>query len=367
MKKGKTIAIAALMMTATMSAQVVEKSETNHPWDVGITAGSTGLGVDVARSLGDYVKVRAGMSYMPHFTKEMHFGVQVGDKIAGLSEEENRAEQTRRIEHLTDLMSSFTGYRAKSSVCMLGEPTMLQFKLLADVYPFKKNKNWHLTAGFYIGNKRVAKAYNTTEDMLSLTSVAMYNRMYWTAYYEQDMFTYNGVGAELPPAVAHAFLVYGSMAYRIGEFKHDFYATQDMYYDHDVYDLENYDDEGRYLLLHKKGDVQYHKGDLVYHKGDEYKMLPGQDMMVKAKALVNAFRPYVGFGYAGAVSKDKRTNLSVDCGVLVWGGTPKIVTQDGVDMLHDLTNVNGRVGHYLNIIDNFPVYPVLDVRISRSF
>ena len=49
--------------------------------------------------------------------------------------------------------------------------------LLVDVFPFKNNKHWHFTAGFYWGNSTIGKAYNTTEDMPSLVAVGIYNNM----------------------------------------------------------------------------------------------------------------------------------------------------------------------------------------------
>lgn len=350
-----------------LSAQQFDtKTNFIKKWDVGLTAGSTGVGIDVAVPVCDFMKIRAGASYMPHFTKDMHFGVSVGTDDPDLTPAENQAEQERRFNNLSQILGSMTGTKIDRNICMEGEPTMLQFKLLADIYPLKNDKRWRLSAGFFVGNHRVAKAYNTREDMPSLMSVTMYNYMYWTAYNEQAFFRYGNIEAELPPNLVQAFMAYGAMSYRIGEFKHDFYATQDMYYTHDVYDKENFDDEGRYILLHKKGDLQYRKGDLVYRQGEQYRMLPDDNMMVSAKALVNAFRPYLGIGYSGAISKDGRTRLSVDCGALFWGGKPKIITHDGVDMMNDLCNVNGQVGHYLDIISHFPVYPVVDIRLSKT-
>ena len=40
---------------------------------------------------------------------------------------------------------------------------MNNFKLLVDVHPFR-NKNWHVTTGFYWGPSKVAKAENAVYD-----------------------------------------------------------------------------------------------------------------------------------------------------------------------------------------------------------
>ncbi len=60
---------------------------------------------------------------------------------------------------------------------MVGTPTMNNFKLLVDVHPFR-NKNWHVTTGFYWGPSKVAKAENAVYDGTSLVAVSMYNNLY---------------------------------------------------------------------------------------------------------------------------------------------------------------------------------------------
>lgn len=381
-----TLATTLIMAVGPLCAQLTETTDKKHfnHLDVGVTAGSTGFGFDLSMPVGEYVNLRAGAAFMPHFTKDMHFGVQVGDDDPTKTAEENRSIQNQKFNRLAEILEGFTGYAPKNNVTMVGEPSFNQFKLMADIHPFKNNKNWHFTAGFYIGNHHVANAFNTREDMPSLMAVKMYNKIYWNVIYEQSVFSFNGSGMELEPWMNQAFKSYGSMSYAVGKFKHDFYATQDMYYDHNVYAIEIQDKDGNiiqeaqfvededdpnfgnYVLLHKKGDLQYRKGDLVYKAGEEYRMTPDDNMMVKAKAFVNTFRPYIGFGYGGPITKDKRTTLSFDCGAIFWGGKPSIITQDGVDMVRDLTDVNGQVGHYLNIIKSFPVYPVLEIRIAHT-
>lgn len=356
------------LATVTLSAEETVKPDRNifNHLELGITAGSTGLGVDLSMPAGNFVRLRTGFTYMPHFTKNMHFGITVGDDNPALSPEENKAIQQNRFERLSTLLKGLTGYEVSNSICMQGQPQLNSFKLLADIYPFRTNKHWHVTAGFYAGPSRIAKAYNAQEDMPSLMGVAMYNSIYWKAYYEQNIFEYNGSGVELPPAISQKILEYGEMGMPIGRFKNDFYATQDMYYTHDVYDTEHYEEDGNYVLLHRRGEVQYQKGELVYRKGDMYRMIPDEDIMIKAKAFVNAFRPYLGLGYNVDLGKHGRTKLAVDCGVMMWGGSPKIVTHDGVDIAHDLTNVNGQVGNVLHVIKQFPIYPVFELRFSHD-
>lgn len=352
--------------------------------DIGITAGSTGIGIDVAMPINDVFSVRAGATFVPHFEKELPFHVEVGDpseadyqnyvKKGDFSETGNREltfsewkkyESDRRFNKLSGLLKDFTGIAVDETIDMVGEPCYNQAKVLVDVRPFKNNKHWHFTAGVYFGNSKIAKATNSMQAMISLCAVSMYNSMYWNAYNEQPFYKFGDLSPEFPPQISKSFKSYGTMAMRIGEFKEDFYATKDMYYSHDVYDFDNYNDDGTYVLLHKRGDIEYHKGDLVYHKGDTYRIIPNEETMMKAYAKVNPVRPYLGVGYDGAISKDKKTTIGFNLGVLFWGGTPNVYTHDGVDMMNDLTNVNGQVGKYLDLMKKFPVYPLAELRIAH--
>lgn len=362
-----TALLAAPLITMTLAAQPTntDKRILNH-LDIAVTAGTTGIGFDLAMPIGNYVGIRAGGTFIPHFTKDLHFDVQVGEYDPTLTKKENRKLQKSRFEKLSEVMNSFTGYDLRREVTMQYKHTMYQFKFMVDVHPFKKNHNWHFTAGLYLGNRRIGTAVNSREDTPSLMAVNIYNSIYWKSYYEQDIFSYNGMGGQLPPQVTNSLLSYGSMGYPVGTFKDDFYATQDIYYDHDVYDKENYDRNGNYLLLHHKGDVQYHKGELMYKAGDEYLMTPDEQATVSADAFVNVFRPYIGFGYGGPVTKDKRTSISFDLGVMFWGGRPDVITHEGVNMTTDLKDMKEDVERYMNIVKLFPVYPILELRIAHT-
>ena len=65
----------SLFMTAAVPAQdkgslssrLAQKGILNH-MDVGVNAGTLGIGIDVAVPVGNYVRLRAGYNYMPRFT-----------------------------------------------------------------------------------------------------------------------------------------------------------------------------------------------------------------------------------------------------------------------------------------------------------
>jgi len=349
-----------------------ESNILNH-LDISLTAGSTGIGFDFAMPIGDMVQVRAGATFMPRFEKTMKFGVDVGGTKEYNAYCASHPDYTGSyqdwskdsFDKLSGLLNGFMGLKVDDSIDMIGQPTYNQAKLLVDVFPFK-DKNWHVTAGFYIGDHRVAKAFNTTYDAPSLVSVATYNSMYYKALAEEPLISYGDIDL-YNEQIYSKLLGYGMMNIHVGDFTHDIYAKEDIYYDHSevdpIFGDPAIDENGREIT---KGKLQYAKGEKMYSKGDAYRMVPDENCMVKANAYVNTFRPYLGFGYGGYIDKKyKRTQLSFDAGIIFWGGVPKVITHEGIDLINDLTNVRASVKKYLDIMRCFPVYPVLEVRLSQ--
>ena len=289
--------------------------------DASVTLGSTGIGFDVSSPMGEYAKLRAGFSFMPHIHYSTRFEVQVG---------ENPTESQSKFQTLSGLLRDMTGYEVDNKIDMVEVPTYYNFNLLVDVFPFKDNKHWHFTAGFYLGNSTIGKAYNTTEDMPSLVAVGIYNNMYEKALRMEPFVTVNTNGGsyvwtddiEIQQQLYDKFSQYGRMGVRIGN----------------------------------------HVSD-----GSPYTIEPDENSMVKAKVRVNAFKPYLGFGYGGRLFKgDDRYTISFDCGAMFWGGTPSILTHDGTDLAKDIENIKWNVGDYVDFIKGFKVFPVLNVRVTRT-
>lgn len=288
--------------------------------DASLTIGSTGVGIDVASPIGDYVQLRAGFDYMPHFHHNMTFGVQVGEK--GIDD--------ATFNSLANTMESFTGYRVRNAVVMIGTPSFNNAKLLVDIFPFKNNKHWHFTGGVYWGPSQIAEAYNRTEDMPSLLAVGTYNHMYEKAIIREPLISVylNGTefvfpdDPEFKDEIKNAFLSYGRMGVRVGN----------------------------------------HVSD-----GTPYMMEPDENSMVKAKVKTNALKPYLGFGYGGRLLKNNDSyKISFDCGAMFWGGTPSILTHDGTDLAKDVEDIGGKVGAYVDLLKAFKVYPVLNVRVTKT-
>lgn len=299
--------------------------------DIGLSAGSTGVGVDLSMPLTGWMQVRAGFDYMPRIHVNMNFGIQVGDEPeSGFDASGNPVET--KFDRLSAMLEQITGYKVDRSIDMIGRPTACNAKLLFDFFPLR-NRHWHVTAGVYYGPRQFAEAYNTTEDMPSLVAVGMYNKMYEIAetypdgeggFENENMKPFFSMGGKdiYSPDLAQKFLSYGRMGVGIG----------------------------------------YRNSD-----GKVYRMEPDENSMVKARMLVNRIKPYLGVGYGGALSKhDPTYRFSFDCGVMFWGGTPSVVTHDGTDLVHDVHDISGKVGRYVRAAKQFKVYPVVSLRLSKT-
>lgn len=319
--------------------------------DLSLTTGSTGVGFDLGMPLNNTFSIRAGYAAMPHFNRTMHFGVMVGDDPTTSESKFNR---------LAGLLEEFTGNKVDNVVDMIGKPTYWNWKLLVDIKPLR-NKHWHLTAGVFAGNKQVAEAVNSIEDMPSTMAVNMYNSFYYKAV-KGDPFVDYGEISIYNEDIAEKLKSYGMMSVHLGDYKHDVYYDEDVYADDDMI-VPN--DEGGWDIYYQ-GDIIHHKGDVKYKEGDPYRMTPDESSMLRAWVFAKRLKPYLGFGYGGRMmKKDPRWEISFDCGALFWGGTPQVITHDGTDLVNDVRNVRGKVGDYIDAIKKFQVFPVLNLRITR--
>jgi hypothetical protein len=314
--------------------------------DVSVSAGTTGIGIDVASPIGDYVQLRAGYDFMPRFTKNMKFDVMLGDQPARQYDSNGNRIETQ-FDRLAEMLYDYTGYEVEDHIDMEGTPTMNNFKLLVDVFPFKNNKHWHFTAGFYWGPSQFAEAVNTTEAMTSLLSLGMYNQMYAKTEGkdpDKDLVELARMPDPNDPDEPYVYYMtadmirqfqsYGRMGFSLGE------------YAHDVYDKN---------------------GNLIHSAGDKYVMEPDDNGMVHVKAKSNAFKPYLGFGYGGRLLKNRDDwKVSFDAGVWFWGGTADLYVHDGTNLTKDVKNIKGQVGDYVDIFKAFKVYPCLSVRFTKT-
>lgn len=133
MKKLFLLVVAALFGWQTTQAQEeVEYGLFNH-LGVGVSLGTDGIGFDVAAPITEWAAIRAGMSIFPSIKYDDDVNIRSNSK-------------------------SFT----KKDVNIEGKLNMKDFKLLFDFYPIKSS-GFHLTAGAFIGSKKIINAYNTEE------------------------------------------------------------------------------------------------------------------------------------------------------------------------------------------------------------
>ena len=328
--------------------------------DVSLTLGTPGIGIDVASPIGNYVQVRAGYEFMPRFTKRMSFEMTINGQPAKSYDEDGNRQETK-FDKLKEFMYSFTGYDIEDHVDMIGKPTMNNLKFMVDVFPFKNNKHWHFTAGFYWGSSKFAEAENSTEAMVSLVSAGIYNKMYESAKNGDPLISFDpyqfptlsGVSIQMPDQVRKKFLDYGEMGFVVG------------YLTHDITDAE-----GNVLMSKTMVDT---KGNTIQRP---YIVAPDEDGMVRVTASSKSFKPYLGFGYGGnLVKKRDDWKISFDCGAMFWGGTPELVVYHGlklpdgsyrdISLTEDVENIGGKVGSYVKLFKSLKVYPVLSLRITK--
>jgi len=299
-----------------------QKSGVFRNLDLSVTAGTTGIGIDVASKLGDYVQLRAGYEFTPHFQMSVYFPVEVGGQPAKAYDANgNRIEST--FDRLSKMLKEMTGFQVDDEIEMVGKPTLNNLKFMVDVFPFKNNKHWHFTAGFYWGPSKFAEAENSTKAMTSLLAVSMYNQIYEKCLNDDPIISIPGMDVYLSQAYAQKIVNYGRMGFHVGD----------------------------------KKDT-----------GERYDMEPDpEDNMVKVQARSNSFKPYLGFGYGGRLIKNRDDwHVSFDAGAMFWGGTPDLITHDGTNLTKDVENISGKVGDWVDFIGGVKVYPVLSVRFTKT-
>ena len=321
-QKMKIIVLAlALMGTTVLQAQAQENTTQmfNH-LDLGVTLGTTGIGLDAAMPVGNYVKLRAGFEVMPRFNYDMHFDVESygGESVT-----------SDQFQRMAEVLNGLTGFEVDQNVTMKGKPTMWNFKFLVDIYPLKNNKHWHATVGFHWGPSKIAEAVNAIEDSPSLFAVGMYNHLYDVSYKDwilgepTPLIVTGSLGElSLDPRIESRIVEMGRMGIPIGTYK---------------------------------------------ETGETYYMEPDEHSMVSAEARTNSFKPYIGIGYEGRLLKGNDTyHIGFDAGMMFWGGTPSIITHDGTDLAKDVEDVRGKVGTYVDLVKGFKVFPVVNLRITRT-
>lgn len=286
---------------------------------VSAQAGTMGVSLDATTPVNEWMNLRAGISWMPTISTTMGFGVQVGDKKENKYDENGNRIQTK-FERMAEYMEAATGYKVDDRVDMDCKASFVNAKIMVDFLPFS-NKDWHISAGFYWGTKTIGRACNSIEDMTTTMAVGIYNSIYEKIDNFEPIFSNNGISVSLPPEIEEKIWEYGRMGMHVGDFNSD---------------------------------------------GKPYMMVPAADGTVRAKAKVNSFKPYLGFGWDHACASYPEWRYGFDAGLVFWGGVPNVYTHDGTSLTKDVYNLDGKVGSVISFVKCFPVYPLLEFKISRT-
>ena len=140
-----------LLTTPTMAEGkfhrfLTTQSVSDRKWfnhiDVAGTIGTSGLGFDIAFPMSEWAQLRIGGAWMPYLHFDPSFGIEVAENLP-------KDIQGNRFNKIADEMQSILGTRPELSVKMEGDASMSNFKCLVDIFPIKKNRNFHVTVGFY--------------------------------------------------------------------------------------------------------------------------------------------------------------------------------------------------------------------------
>ena len=136
MKKLLLVCAMTVLCVGMASAQTGESKKDKNLFNhlgVGVSAGTDGIGFDLAAPITDMFAVRAGMSIWPKITYKTD------------------------IDPGTDSKSFILNKDGKIDV--EGKVNIADFKLLFDYYPFKTS-SFRITAGAFIGKQEVVSVYN---------------------------------------------------------------------------------------------------------------------------------------------------------------------------------------------------------------
>ena len=327
---------------------------------------------------------------MPYIHFDPTFGIEVAEDLP-------KEIQGNRFNQIADKLQGILGTRPELSVQMEGDVNMSNFKCLVDIFPIKKNRNFHVTVGFYYGNTDFITAVVSPYSMRNMTAIGALNSLYRKALGDKDgiIIDVEEMGVTLPEGIS--FENTNKFNVAIGQYSHDIVAKEDIYYDYTA-ELDNpynvqigtdkqgnpiyrevkyqTDENGRPIV---KGGIRYHKGELMHKSGDPIRMAPDENNQISVSGRGWwKIKPFVGVGYSVPITKDRRTTLGIDAGVTIWGGTPAIdvkvpLGQDAtgnpvyntVNLVKDAKSMPGSVDRYVKLVKFLPVMPEISIRIAQ--
>lgn len=351
-----SLLIVLTLLPLTSWAQQTDPQPPFH-LDVAGIVGTRKVGVELSTPITTDVTLRAGATFFTMTDKTgISLPIQTGEADPDLSAAENLMLFNDRFNKVNEFISQFSGYDMDSQVKMQSKMSHTNFHLIADITPLR-NKHWFVSAGFYYGNSEVTEVVNHKSHTSTLMGMSIWNSMYQKVMAEEPIINHKGIAVYLPYDFEEAIRTeYGEMAMVAGTYKRDIVATEDIAWDYSAYDPITGD------VLHQEGDVRYHKGDIIHHKGDTYYLEPNSVNMFRLTQHVSKLKPYIGAGYRGRLTKNGRSQILVDMGVM-YISKNHITFHDGMRLGRDVTSPLADDVEY-GILRGSHFEPSLSVRIT---
>lgn len=281
--------------------------------EVSLTAGTTGVGIDLAAPLCKFMQVRIGYDYMPQFSQTYNIYLAAGGQQTRQYDDKGNRISTP-FDNIEQYMYEQTGAELDDYIVMKGKTSMHNMKFLIDIYPFKYNKHWHFTTGIYYGPAEFVKAENDPQSDKNIELINDYNKRYGSAG-DDD-----------------AIKGYGKITLYPGD----------------------------YAQNHIIGLTQY-------KTGDPYLIDMPEDGKIEIRTKSNAIKPYIGFGYTGRLAKYRDDwKISAELGVMIWGGTPVQSLNESTNLSKDVIHIPGKMGKIVGVTEALKVFPVLSVRFAKT-
>ena len=148
--------------------------------EVSLTVGTSGVGIDLAAPLCEFMQIRMGYDYMPQFSKSYDMNIAGGGQAARQYNDQGNRIRTP-FDKIEQYMYEQTGSELEDHIVMNSKLNVHNMKFLIDIYPFKYNKHWHFTTGIYWGPEEFAKAENDPQSDKTISLMKEYNQRYEAA------------------------------------------------------------------------------------------------------------------------------------------------------------------------------------------
>lgn len=162
MRKYIIYGIMLVLGLGNVSAQDVNDLGIFNHLGVGAGVGTTGVSVEVAAPVTQYVAVRGGVNIVPSFKFETGLDIYY--------DKETIPVNTHILKGANDMAEDHgqvePNYNIPSDVDIDAKTSLTTGHLLFDVFPFK-NSSFHLTAGAYFGSSKIISVYNQQPGVLS--------------------------------------------------------------------------------------------------------------------------------------------------------------------------------------------------------